>query len=239
MGKTYFWIEDRKDKAGYTFWYIFMNQLCPEVIVESKKNNSELIKAVRQLKDTDNKYIVVFDNSFDNLQVYQEFKTLKKYVEMKENVLLMDIICFEYVLLEFDKLVSWIYAPNDEFLLKRINAVKAREKLVKSINAGDLDYKSIREIMEYNKAFGFHNHNIEQLSAKLLFDLTRNTGFEVSKGMIGVCWTVSCCDWPERGKDDVCGLENQRLSLMDKMKSIYAGTILSRKLPEVGLEVLR
>ena len=25
------------------------------------------------------------------------------------------------------------------------------------------------------------NHNIEQLSAKLLFDLTRNTGFIVSK----------------------------------------------------------
>lgn len=45
-----------------------MKQLYPEVVVESKRNNSELVKAVKSLKDTDNKYIIVFDNSFDNLQ---------------------------------------------------------------------------------------------------------------------------------------------------------------------------
>ena len=44
-----------------------MKQLRPDVIVESKKNNSELVKAVKTLQDEENKYIIVFDNSFDNL----------------------------------------------------------------------------------------------------------------------------------------------------------------------------
>ena len=113
--KTYLWLEDRKGKASFTFWEILLQQLCPNVIVESKRNNSELIKAVKLLTDQNNKYIIVYDNSFDNLQVAQEQKILKKYVDSKNNVFLMDIICFEYILLEFNQLIHWIYAPNDEF----------------------------------------------------------------------------------------------------------------------------
>ena len=104
MAKTFLWIEDRKGKASYTFWENLMKHLCPDVIVESKKNNSELVKAVRALQDAENRYIIVFDNSFDNLQIIMEQKRLKKYVNEKENVFLLDIICFEYLLLEFKEL---------------------------------------------------------------------------------------------------------------------------------------
>lgn len=115
MSKIFLWIEDRKGKASYTFWEKFMKQLCPETIVESKKNNSELVKAVRALQDTENKYIIVFDNSFDNLQIVMEKKRLKQYVNERDNVFVIDIICFEYILLEFKELIEWIYAPKDEF----------------------------------------------------------------------------------------------------------------------------
>ena len=43
-----------------------------------------------------------------------EQKRLKKYVNEKENVFLLDIICFEYILLEFKELLEWIYAPEDD-----------------------------------------------------------------------------------------------------------------------------
>lgn len=52
--KTYLWIEDRKGKAGFLFWKTLMRELCPDVIVESKKNNSELVKAVKVLQDRNN-----------------------------------------------------------------------------------------------------------------------------------------------------------------------------------------
>ena len=67
MAKTFLWIEDRKGKASYTFWENLMKQLRPDVIVESKKNNSELVKAVKTLKDEENKYVIVFDNFIVNL----------------------------------------------------------------------------------------------------------------------------------------------------------------------------
>ncbi|MDE7478293.1 MAG: hypothetical protein K2M91_10145 [Lachnospiraceae bacterium] len=233
--KTFFWIEDRKGGASYTFWENFMKYLCPEVIVESKKNNSELVKAVRTLKDADNKYVIVYDNSFDNLQIAMELKLLKHYVDEKDNVALIDIICFEYTLLEFKDLIKWIYAPEDEFLEKRANIIVAREKLVNSIDSGDLKYKDIQEIVEYDQHL--QEHNVEQLAARLLFDLTKNTGFEVSKGTIGDCWIKSCCEWEKREANDICGLDNGRLAIVDKMRSIYKGTSLKEQFSKAGLEV--
>ena len=91
--KTFLWIEDRKDKSGYIFWWTLMEQLCPEIVVESKKNSSELVKAVKVLEDVENKYIVVLDNSFDNPQVTMEQKQLRRYVNEKNNVFFIDIIC--------------------------------------------------------------------------------------------------------------------------------------------------
>ena len=233
--KTYLWIEDRKNKSGYIFWQTILGQLCPEIVLESKQNNSELVKAVKALEDSENRYIVVFDNSFDNLQVAMEQKMLRKYAGDKENVILMDIICFEYILLEFKKLIEWIYAPDDEFLVKRKKAITAREKLVKTIQNGEINYKDIREIIEYNE--NVDNYNVEQLSARILFDLTRNTGFEVSKGSVGECWIKSCCEWEERMPDDICGLDVSRLSVKEKMKRICKGTSLLKQFQNMGLEV--
>lgn len=233
--KTYLWIEDRKGKSSYMFWETFMREICPEVIVESKMNNQELVKAVKRLSDKENRYIIAFDNSFDNVQIYMEQKRLKQEVAARDNVFLLDLICFEYTLLEFDKLIDWIYAEEDDFLEKRASVISAREKLVETLKSGEFNYKALREVMDYDK--NLEDHNIEQISAKLLFDLTRNTGFEVSKGTIGECWIKSCCEWIERQADDICGLAENRLSVTDKMKSIYFGTILCREFSNIGLEV--
>ena len=43
MAKTFLWIEDRKGKASYIFWENLMKQLCPDVIVESKKKKYHLL----------------------------------------------------------------------------------------------------------------------------------------------------------------------------------------------------
>lgn len=99
-----------------------------------------------------------------------------------------------------------------------------------------MNYKAIREIMDYDSSL--QNHNIEQLSAKLLFDITRNTGFEVSKGDLGECWRLDCCEWTDRQEDDICGLDTNRLSLSDKMKCIYYKTSLRRNFESIDLEVL-
>ena len=67
-----------------------------------------------------------------------EQKILKEAADKRNNVFLLNLICFEYTLLEFDKLIDWIYAPEDEFREKRAGAIAAREKLVQIISSNDM-----------------------------------------------------------------------------------------------------
>ena len=86
--KIYLWLEDREGKSGFVFWKTMMQQLFPEVIVQSKKNNSELIKAVKALDDETGSYIIILDNSFDNLQLVSERRRLQQYAMSKNNIYL-------------------------------------------------------------------------------------------------------------------------------------------------------
>ncbi len=51
MSKTFLWIEDRKDKSSYIFWQKLMEQLYPEIVVESKKHSSEGTCLIKQFKN--------------------------------------------------------------------------------------------------------------------------------------------------------------------------------------------
>ena len=55
---TYFWIEDRENKSGYVFLSQFLQNIFQDVILESKENNSKLLKAVTNLEDEENTYII-------------------------------------------------------------------------------------------------------------------------------------------------------------------------------------
>lgn len=60
----------------------------------------------------------------------------------------------------------------------------------------------------------------------------------MSKKMIGECWIRSCCEWDKRQEDDICGLDNNRLNLQEKMQSVYKGTSIMKEFSKTGLEVL-
>ncbi|MFI3176100.1 MAG: hypothetical protein R3Y67_01250 [Eubacteriales bacterium] len=60
----------------------------------------------------------------------------------------MTLGIFEYTLLEFEKLIEWIYASDDEFIEKRAGAIATREKLIQIIKSGELNYKAIQEVLD-------------------------------------------------------------------------------------------
>ena len=74
-----------------------------------------------------------------------------------------------------------------------------------------------------------------KLAARLLYDITRNTGFETDKSKIGYCFINSCCQWAERGDDDICGLDDSRLTYSQKMYQIRIHSDLSEAFKEAGL----
>ena len=67
----------------------------------------------------------------------------------------------------------------------------------------------------------FEKYNSEKISAKLLNMITRNTGFETDKSKVGPCFITECCEWENRQADDICGLDNKRLSISEKMVKSY------------------
>lgn len=52
MSKIYLWIEDKERNAGFMFWNSILKYMNPDIVVENKKNSSELLKAVMDLDDT-------------------------------------------------------------------------------------------------------------------------------------------------------------------------------------------
>ena len=127
--KTFIWTED--SKSGYVFWMKFFEILLPEAIVESKKNNSELVKAVSNLlQDDNNKYIIIMDQAFDNPQVIRERKRLLDAIQKRNNVYVINIISFEYLLLQFKYLPKWVFAEDDNLREKREQLLDIRNRLV-------------------------------------------------------------------------------------------------------------
>ena len=96
---TYVWCED--SKSGFEFWKVVFKILYKDYTVESKKNNSELCKAVSKIVDDENKYYILMDNAIDNPDVLRETQRLHIALKDKRNVALIKIHSFEFVLLSF------------------------------------------------------------------------------------------------------------------------------------------
>lgn len=225
--QIYLWTEDQKGKSGYTFWTTLMGELFPDVIVESKNNNRGLIKAVKNITEDHNLYIIAYDQSFDNDQIIRETKKIIEYSSQKRNVILLNMICFEYILLEFEKLSDWVFAEEDDFRLQRADLLKVRIALLNAVRQS-ADYK--RDPMIVALFDRTKEYNIEQSVAKLLYLITRNTGFEVSKSKLGECWQKNCCEFVGRQSDDLCGLDLKRLGLKEKMQEVMEHTCLKQQL---------
>ena len=227
---TYVWCED--SGSGYQFWKAFFGELYPDFSVDTKKSNSGLRRAVGSINDDTDVYYIIMDNAVDNPDVLREVKRLKADVSDKDNIRLINIHSFEFSLLSFEHLENWVFAEDDELRKKRSDLLDARNKFVQLITSGG----NAEELKSFKSLFDFgEKANSENISAKLLNQITRNTGFETDKSKIGICFVNSCCDWNERQEDDICGLDDTRLTLNDKMRQIREHSALQAAFKGAGL----
>ncbi len=226
----YIWCEDIG--AGFKFLREITDVIDPKIKVESKRNNTELRKAIEHIADGKDDYYVFMDMAIDNQDVLREITRLIKIAANKSNVHIVKIHSFEFVLLSFELLEKWIFAEQDELKEKRKDLLSARALLLKMISDGidNNDYLKIFELTKYNK-----NSNSEQLAASLLKDITRNTGFETNKRKLGECFVNDCCTWEKRQSDDICGLDFGRLLSKEKKYLLINRSALNNSLKEVGL----
>ena len=116
----YLWTED--SGAGLHFWnlaneYLFQNELQ----IETKESNQGILDAVRKLKPLpgDINYIA-FDHVYDNMDVVNKLMDLQQLAgEYPDQILLLDITCFEHIILSFSKLIEWTGSGNQRAIRLR------------------------------------------------------------------------------------------------------------------------
>jgi len=227
---TYVWCED--SGSGFQFWREIFQTIHPNTVIETKNNNTRLRKAASTVKNDENEYYILMDSFVDNADVLREIDGLKRCISDKNNVHIMDIRSFEFALLSFQLLTQWVFAEQDDLKDARKELLQARDLFVESIvhSVDSVKTKELENLFPYAKT-----HNNEQIAAELLYQITRNTGFETTKGKLGDCFIVNCCEWNSRQTDDLCGLEQRRISADDKKKQLVRYSLLKTAFEKVGL----
>lgn len=222
--KTYLWCEDTR--SGFEFWKYLMQVKSQECIVEGKNGISGLRRDVARISNSTDRYYLVVDYAIDNPDVLREVNAITRAVRGKPNITLVKIPCFEYILLSFALLDKWVFAEQDDLREKRKPLLKIKNEIVKMIEEGtdspDSDGSSAA-----NDYLNENSYNIEQALSRLLYEITCNTGFETNKSKLGECFYINCCDWTRRADDDICGLDESRISAYEKTELIIKNSVLS------------
>ena len=229
MGR-YLWCED--SKSGFQFWRALFHELSPEITVESKGSNTGLRRAVSKTASDGNQYYILMDTSVDNPDVLRESRRLAADAAGKDNVHILRLHSFEFALLSFELLEQWVFAEMDALKEKRKDLLRARTLLIRLILSGG----ETSELAEFKKAFaGYDMKNTEQIAARLLYEITRNTGFETNKAQLGTCFICNCCEWADRRSDDICGLDADRLDSGEKARRLLVYSVLKEVFKGVEL----
>ena len=226
----YVWCED--SKSGFQFWKALFKETHPDFITETQLNNSRLAKKAGKITDDGNTYYIIMDTAVDNADVQRESMRLNKYIAGKNNIKLIKVHSFEFTLLSFKYLDNWVFAENDELKDRRSKLLNAKAQFVNLIRNGG----SAEELIEFKSVYdSIDKKNTEKIAAKLLFEITRNTGFETDKSKIGDCFVNDCCEWNDRQANDVCGLDKNKLNASEKMEQFIRHSILNAAFKEVNL----
>ena len=183
----YLWTEDKG--AGFHFWQL-MNQYIfyGELIVESKESNQGLLDAVRELEpEEDGVYYVAFDMVFDNMDIVNKLLELQAVVKKyPEQIKLLDITCFEHIILSFSKLIEWTGTG-------RKDKIEMREHILNVLKNHRIDVESIDNQKTINYLRGFKNFSTERVLKSLTYELTDGDAWSVKGNELGECWYRDCC----------------------------------------------
>ena len=183
----YLWTEDTG--AGLHFWKL-VNQLFFDnaLVVDSKESNQGILDSLISLNaKEEDEYYIAFDYVPDNQDIRNKYRQLKQLVEKSEaKVIILDMICFEYFILAFDKLVSWTGTGKTD-------KIKMREDILAAIEDHRIDLSKIDNQMTMHYLSGFKRYSTERVMKSLVGEFTQNEKWSVKGPLMGECWYKDCC----------------------------------------------
>lgn len=183
----YLWTEDTG--AGLHFWKI-VNQYFFDsaLVVETKESNQGILNALLDLKiNEEDEYYIAFDYVPDDQDIRNKYRQLKEIVEKSEaKIIILDMICFEYFILAFDKLVSWTGTGKTD-------KIKMREDILAAIENHRIDLTKIKDQKTLQYLSGFKRYSMESVMKSLVGEFTQNEKWSVKGQLMGECWYKDCC----------------------------------------------
>ena len=183
----YLWTEDTG--AGLHFWQL-VNQLFFEgkLIVESKESNQGILDAIYQLQpDTGDIYYIVFDYVVDNQDIRNKYRILRSFADRSAgHVIILDMICFEYLILAFDKLIAWTGTGKTD-------KIKIREEVLAAVENHRINLSKIDDEKTLQYIAGFKRYSTERVMKSLVGEFTQNEKWSVKGALMGECWYKDCC----------------------------------------------
>ncbi len=223
----YLWTEDTG--AGLHFWKL-VNQLFFDnaLVVESKESNQGILYSLISLNaKEEDEYYIAFDYVPDNQDIRNKYRQLKQLVEKSEaKVIILDMICFEYFILAFDKLVSWTGTGKKD-------KIKMREEILAAIEDHRIDLSKIKNQTTMQYLSGFKRYSTERVMKSLVGEFTQNEKWSVKGLLMGECWCKDCCvsehlDSLRCGKPEVeGGSEKMRMLIQsDEVQRVIGEVII-------------
>ena len=183
----YLWTEDTG--AGLHFWKL-VNQLFfnDALVVESKESNQGLLDALAEIDiKEDDKYYIAFDYVVDNQDIRNKYRMLKLITDKAEGkIIILDMICFEYLILAFDKLVTWTGTGKTD-------KIKIREEVLSAIEDHRINLSKIDDVKTLQYLAGFKRYSTERVMKSLVGEFTQNEKWSVKGELMGECWYKDCC----------------------------------------------
>ena len=183
----YLWTEDTG--AGLHFWKL-VNQLFFDdaLVVESKESNQGLLDALTEIDmKEDDKYYIAFDYVVDNQDIRNKYRMLKSIADKAEGkIIILDMLCFEYLILAFDKLVVWTGTGKTD-------KIKIREEVLAAVEDHRINLSKIDDEKTLQYIACFKRYSTERVMKSLVGEFTQNEKWSVKGALMGKCWYEDCC----------------------------------------------
>lgn len=179
-----------------------------------KKSNQGILDALSDLEiKADDKYYIAFDYVVDNQDIRNKYRMLKSISEKSGGkVTILDMICFEYLILAFGKLVTWTGTG-------KADKIKIREDVLSAIEDHRINLSKIDDEKTLQYLATFKRYSTERVMKSLVGEFTQNEKWSVKGPLMGECWYKDCCvsEHPDSlrcGKPEVEGGSEKMRMLM-------------------------
>lgn len=207
----YLWTEDTG--AGLHYWQLANEHLFQNAfIVESKGSNQGLLDAVRELvPQKDDLYYLAFDIVYDNMDVMNKYLELKSLADRyPSQLIILDMLCFEYIILSFGKLVAWTGTNKKD-------KIAIRDEILSTIKGNKIEVDSITDLKTREYLMGFKRYSTERVIKSVTYELTENDAWSVKGNRLGMCWYLDCC--AANNNKTRCNVEKRTLG-KDKIREV-------------------